>query len=376
MSEKIKFIVSGRLLDHIGLAMYSSLPKAISELVANSYDADAENVEITIPKTLSNGQIIIKDDGSGMDKNFIKNVYMNLGSKNRLSEKTPKFKRLKIGCKGIGKLAGLGIANIMRIETVKDGKKYIFEINRKLLQGRTLDGTEFPIYEESTEEKNGTIVILKDLLPHVETIDEEELKLFLAREFLSKQNFHIWVNGEEIVPSEIPNLEKRNIKEFVEGCGKIKGYILIADKPSTLKKYKLKPGIVTVVRGRKLFGPTLFDINSHGHWYRVAERIYGEIEVPSFDPESPENELDEFIISTSRDGVNKNHPKYLKYKRWIEDKLIEICRRLEKEQAEERKRKFLESKEFKNMLLRLPKEIREDVEKSKKINRRFSTKIK
>ena len=123
MSDKIKFIVSGRLLDHIGLAMYSSLPKAISELVANCYDADAENVYITIPQNLSDGKIIIKDDGSGMDKEFIKNIYMNLGSKNRDTEITPKFRRLKIGSKGIGKLAGLGIANVMRIETVKDGKK-------------------------------------------------------------------------------------------------------------------------------------------------------------------------------------------------------------------------------------------------------------
>lgn len=297
-----------------------------------------------------------------MDKEFIKNIYMNLGSKNRDTEITPKFKRLKIGSKGIGKLAGLGIANVMRIETVKDGKKCIFEIDRRLIRERILDEVDFPIEELTTNEKNGTTVILKDLLSHVKTINDEELRQFLAREFVSKSNFHVWVNGEEIVLSEIPNVERRNIKENIDGCGPVKGYILIADKPSTLRSYKLKPGIVTTVRGRRLFGPTLFDINSYGHWYRVAERIYGEIEVPSFDPETPDNEIDEFIISTSRDGVNKNHPKYLKYKEWIERKLIEICRRLEKEQAEGRKRKILESPEFKKMLLRIPKEIRSDVE--------------
>ncbi|HDK26968.1 MAG TPA: hypothetical protein ENG48_07780 [Candidatus Atribacteria bacterium] len=362
MSEKIKFLVDGRLLDHIGLAMYSSLPKAISELVANSYDADAEKVHITLPKDLSNGNIIIKDNGSGMDKAFIKNIYMNLGSKNRLQEKTPKFKRLKIGCKGIGKLAGLGIANIMKIETIKNKKRYTFEINRNQIKGQTLDSVEFPIEEDNTNETEGTTIILKDLLPHVETINEEDMRRFLAREFLSKQNFHVFVNGEEISPPEIPNVERRNIEEDIEGCGKVKGYILIADKPSTLRNYKLRAGIVTTVRGRRIFGPTLFDINSHGHWYRVAERIYGEIEVPSFDPENPTNELDEFVISTSRDGVNKNHPKYLRYKQWIEDKLIDICGRLEKEQAEERKRKLLQSSEFKKMLLRIPKEMRNDVE--------------
>lgn len=72
MSDKIKFIVSGRLLDHIGLAMYSSLPKAISELVANSYDADAENVYITIPPNLPDGEIIIKDDDQVWIRNSLK----------------------------------------------------------------------------------------------------------------------------------------------------------------------------------------------------------------------------------------------------------------------------------------------------------------
>lgn len=127
MSE-IGFKLSPRLLDHIGLAMYSSLPKAISELVANSYDADAQNVYITIPKRMPKGEISIRDDGNGMDKKFIENVYMDLGGKTRLEERTPKFNRLRIGSKGIGKLAGLGISNIMRIETVKNGKNIFLKL--------------------------------------------------------------------------------------------------------------------------------------------------------------------------------------------------------------------------------------------------------
>jgi len=340
--------------------MYSSLPKAISELVANSYDADAENVYITIPKVLPRGEIVIDDDGNGMDKEFIESIYMDLGGMNRTEERTPKHNRLKIGSKGIGKLAGLGIASVLRVETIKNGKKCSFEIDREQMEteGKTLEKISFPIHEEIVKEEDGTKIVLKKLLSHVSSIDEEELRRFLAREFVSRENFHVWVNGEEIGVEDIAGAERRNIRHFIKGCGEVKGYIIIADKPSVLKKYHLKRGIITTVRNRRVMGPTLFDINTRGHWFRVAEQIFGEIEAPFLDPEKPTSKLDEFIISTSRDGFNKSHPKFVKYKEWVENKLIEICRRLEAEQAKQRKRRILESTEFRKLLIRLPPELR------------------
>ena len=50
----VKFRILPRLLDHIGLAMYSSVPKAISELVANSYDANATEVFVALIPRLNN----------------------------------------------------------------------------------------------------------------------------------------------------------------------------------------------------------------------------------------------------------------------------------------------------------------------------------
>jgi len=361
--NEIGFKISSRLLDHIGLAMYSSLPKAISELVANSYDADSENIYITISETLPKGEIVIKDDGVGMNRKDIQDVYMDLGGMTRVEERTPIHDRLKIGSKGIGKLAGLGISSIMHIETVKNGKKCVFEIDRGLMEEEniTLEKIKFPITEEVTKEKNGTKIVLKNLLSHVSSIKEEYLRRFLAQEFVSREKFHVFVNGEEIQIEEIEGVDRRKIHTSIGEFGEIEGYIIIAKKPRVLKKHHLKYGIVTTVRKRRVMAPTVFDINARGHHYRVAERIYGEIEVPFLDPEKPENKLDQFIISTSRTGFNLNHPKFIKYKEWVEKKLIEICRRLEAEQAEERKRKILQSDEFQKMLVKLPLELRSDV---------------
>lgn len=363
MSNKLNFIATSRLLDHIGLAMYSSLPKAISELIANAYDAYATEVKVTIPKVIDKkSEIVISDNGNGMSEGFIRQTYMKLGPNNRKEkEKTPRFKRLLIGSKGIGKLAGLGIANIMYIETVNNGEKCKFEINRRKLdaKGERLDEIEIPLIVEKTKKPNGTTILLKELLPHVSTMSDEELRAFFVKEFGFPEKFSIFVNGHRYSPEDIPG-KKIEIKDNIDNYGEVYGRITITKEPKIIKR---SAGIITKVRGRRVLGPTLFDINSHGHQYRVAERIIGEIEVPFLDPEKPEGKLDEFIISTSRDGFNLNHPKFIAYKNWIENKLIEISRNLEKEQADERKRKFLENKNVQSVLKKLPKEIQEKINK-------------
>ncbi|MFH2069619.1 MAG: ATP-binding protein [Elusimicrobiota bacterium] len=360
MNQKINFIITSRLLDHIGLAMYSSLPKAISELIANSYDADATEVKVIIPEEINKEtEIVISDNGNGMNENFIRNSYMKIGSDNREEkEKSPRFKRPLIGSKGIGKLSGLGIANVMYIETVNNGKKCKFEINRKNLdeKGKNLEEIGIPLVVKKTKESNGTVIYLREPLSHISTMSNEELRSFFVKEFGFPKNFSIFVNGQRYSPEDIPG-KKIEIRDKVDKYGEVFGKITIAKEPKDVKK---PAGIITKVRGRRVRGPELFDINSHGHRYQVAERIIGEIEVPFFDPEESEkskDKLDKFIISTSRDGFNLNHPKFIAYKNWIENKLIEISRNLENEQSEERRRKFLQNKNVQNTLKKLPKEI-------------------
>src|SRR5207245_7686349 len=64
---KIEFDIG--TIKHLGLRMYSTLPPAVGELVANAWDADAERVDITIPTTVftQDSEIVIEDNGAGMD---------------------------------------------------------------------------------------------------------------------------------------------------------------------------------------------------------------------------------------------------------------------------------------------------------------------
>jgi len=46
------------VLKQLGINLYSAIPPVLSEAVANAWDADAEEVEITI----SGGEVVIEDD--------------------------------------------------------------------------------------------------------------------------------------------------------------------------------------------------------------------------------------------------------------------------------------------------------------------------
>ena len=55
MEHKFTMSLSLNVLNHLGINLYSNVPAVLSEIVANSWDADAENVTIAI----SSDEIII-----------------------------------------------------------------------------------------------------------------------------------------------------------------------------------------------------------------------------------------------------------------------------------------------------------------------------
>jgi hypothetical protein len=331
----IKFRPVPRLLDHIGLAMYSNFNKAIAELVVNGYDADATNVSVEIGAK----EIVIKDNGTGMNENDIRNSYMMLGSdQKRKIRRTTQFDRLPIGNKGIGKLAGLGISRRISVATRKDGKSFQYEIDRdELEKAKTLEDAYHDLRSVAdSADEHGTTIVLSKIMPHVK-IDVPQLRGYLAREIPQGANFQITVNGEKCLRKDIPAKRKIPINLVDPVCGKVFGEVIVAKKVLT----NIQPGILTTVRGRVVGEPSLFDLNSGPHKYHYGFLLTGQVEVPSFDPE---NEVDLIpVIATDREGFNRNHPKYRAYHKLITDLLVKICREEEKE-AESKRQKEVEAK--------------------------------
>ena len=58
MQNRYRMSLSLNVLNHLGINLYSNIPAVLSEIVANSWDADATAVNIT----LLNDQIIIEEE--------------------------------------------------------------------------------------------------------------------------------------------------------------------------------------------------------------------------------------------------------------------------------------------------------------------------
>ena len=49
-SSKYQMTINLNVLNHLGINLYSNIPAVLSEIVANSWDADATEVDIQIEK--------------------------------------------------------------------------------------------------------------------------------------------------------------------------------------------------------------------------------------------------------------------------------------------------------------------------------------
>lgn len=217
---RMKFDVG--TIKHLGLQMYSTLPPVIGELVANSWDANATRVEITIPDTPIDertSEIMIVDNGIGMSDKDVRDKYLIIGRDRRENEQSeispPPRKRKIMGRKGIGKLSAFGIAKEITVESVKDEKVSHFRMNYEEILKREDDRIiEFPQLPPSEDVSQGTKIILKRITKFRNRgIDIKRIRRGLARRFAvigPKQEFEIVINGDPI------SLEDRDLKRLLE----------------------------------------------------------------------------------------------------------------------------------------------------------------
>lgn len=129
MKKEYPIQISPEILELLGPSLYTNIYYVLAELVANSYDADAENVWIT----LSDSKIIVEDDGKGMTYQETREKYLSVAKPTRIdkrSSKTDKYSRPRMGRKGIGKLAALAVSSRVKVMTKSGDDKSGFLLTR------------------------------------------------------------------------------------------------------------------------------------------------------------------------------------------------------------------------------------------------------
>jgi signal transduction histidine kinase len=113
------FKFSPSILSRLGEELIPNPDQGILELVKNSYDADATVCEIELLNTdRVGGSIIISDNGIGMDLDTLQSGWLVIGKseKESASDRTA-LGRLRVGSKGLGRLAALRQGTNVEITT-------------------------------------------------------------------------------------------------------------------------------------------------------------------------------------------------------------------------------------------------------------------
>ena len=218
-SSKYQMTINFNILNHLGINLYSNVPAVLSEVVANSWDADATVVDIQIEK----GKITITDNGDGMNLEDINDKYLRVGYERRKGQKNKKTARGRdvMGRKGIGKLSLLSIANIIRVETIKPVEKNKFEKNGFEMRVEAIEdhinrNEQVPYdkqkpyapdslpEEDLTLDRKGTRIILTKLKKRVTQASETALQKRLARRFsiIGTSDFDVKINGKSVTVTD------------------------------------------------------------------------------------------------------------------------------------------------------------------------------
>ncbi len=172
----ISFKPNARIILQLGDQLIRSESIAILELIKNSYDACAKKVTIRV-RNMDNpslGEIVIEDDGFGMDLKTVRDVWLHPGTthkKDIINNKTYKSPcdRLPIGEKGIGRFGVHKLGKEIELISKSENSK---EVHLKI-EWKDFDNDELlekiPVnLKDRTPEifigdKTGTKLIIKDL---------------------------------------------------------------------------------------------------------------------------------------------------------------------------------------------------------------------
>lgn len=165
MEHQLQFKISAALKNIIGRDLINDDFIAVFELVKNSYDAHASNVDIIFDKTGDKfTKITILDDGKGMNYDDLINkwLFVAYSAKKEGTEEDNynyrdkiKVKRAYAGAKGIGRFSCDRLGTNLYLETIKDEPKSKVEV---LI-------TDWEKFEGNLNDEFVNISVLHDTIP-------------------------------------------------------------------------------------------------------------------------------------------------------------------------------------------------------------------
>jgi Histidine kinase-, DNA gyrase B-, and HSP90-like ATPase len=338
-----------RVLDHLGINLYSNAAAVLSEAVANAWDADAQIVKVDI----SNIQITIRDDGIGMTQRQINDRFLKAGYDKRSEEgETSAVGRAFMGRKGIGKLALFSIAETIEVHTRSGSESHAFEMKTSGIRAAIAAGKNYyPKPLKFAGPARGTLIILTDLKKKRTATSVTALRKRIARRFsiigftgLKGDHFVVEINGKSVGPddredlraleflwefgakrlpaSDCPNVSKRFVVpdqvDPLQPSWKVGGWLGAAEGPKKLKHDEAGSlnGIVVLARGR-LIQENILD--KLGYNRILVSYLTGQVEADFLDLKGVDD-----IATSDRQRLIEDDERYLALTDFLRKTLVSI----------------------------------------------------
>ena len=354
-------------IEDLGIRMYSTLPPVIAELIANSYDAESENVQVLLYDNNADKRIVIKDDGHGMTFDEINTRFLRIGRKRRKelnSQKSDNDKRFVIGRKGLGKLSFFGIAARAKISTVKNNLRntFIMDIDKILESKGQNYQPEIIEQDVKTDDKHGTSAELTSMTRKT-PFAPKDLALNLSRgfEIFDEEDFKVTITHNDNLEKRIQvtnslkyeNLDKELDWDFpkpdfdfnYEFANEIKGKIISVKQGLT---------VPSEMRGIALFSRKKL-VNKHDFYGAVASSVGYTYLTGWLSIDFIEN-FSKDVISTNRQSLNWELEETEELKAFLQETIKKVHneQRKYRKQTKEEKVKKATGVDFEEWLKTLP----------------------
>lgn len=313
--------------------MYSRLPNAVAELVANAYDADATAITVRVIGSGEEQRIIVEDNGHGMSRDDVRNKYLRIGRNRRGNETTAKSesgRRTVSGKKGLGKLALFGIGHKIVVATTRTGstERLVVTMNwQDLITTEEGDYQPESVSEPAEPEEHGTRVTVSKLTRSTD-VSPRDLAESLSRLFQYSDNEVslriVGRDGSETrvtrelrvasvatefrwqIPTDLPETSDELASSGVTGI------VIAAEKPLPTQMR----GVAVYANGRLVNEPEFFGASDSSYAYAY---LTGYISVDGLDAIKPD------VVATDRRAVNWDQVDAAKIRACLKSMVEEVA---------------------------------------------------
>ncbi|ASK34551.1 ATP-binding protein [Alcanivorax sp. N3-2A] len=340
------------VLEHLGINLYSNIAAVLTEAVANAWDADASSVQIRVDP--NNDWIEIEDDGIGMSVDDLNGKYLRVGYRRRDEDAKHGCRTAKgrpvMGRKGLGKLSLFSIADVIEVQSAKDGSTHGFRMAVPDIKNAVQQKQKYhprPIADDALTVTRGTKLVLREIKRQRLGKGITALRKRLARRFsiigqvngfeikidgtpisaadrgdLPKVQFLWTFKGYEPEASTIAHIVERGFLperfEAWESTWRVSGWLGTARKPKDLDDDEAGNlnGIVVFARGR-LFHENVLDRLNDGRLY--TKYLTGQIEADFLDADDRPD-----IATSDRQRVQEDDDRYVQLIAFLKSRLGQL----------------------------------------------------